>query len=112
MGRKPRTPALFCKCHGWMRANILGMLRTPVFSAPYGLVAAAVLAMGSELCAVAQRPSYPIVREILVRQDCSILLAPAESIARKKKARFEYDETICHLETFLTSQHLERVGRG
>jgi hypothetical protein len=90
-----------------MRATMLGMLRTPVNSIFLGLAAMAVFAVGSEPWAVAQRPTYPIVQEILVRQDCAILLAPADSNAKGKKAKFERDPAICHLETVLTSAHVE-----
>jgi hypothetical protein len=86
---------------------MLGMLRTPVNSIFLGLAAMAVVAVGSEPCAVAQRPAYPIVQEILVRQNCSILLAPAESNGGGKKAKFERDPAICHLETVLSSAHME-----
>jgi hypothetical protein len=86
---------------------MLGMLRTPVNSIFLGLAAMAVFTVGSEPRAVAQRPAYPIVQEILVNQDCAVLLAPADSNARSKKAKFEQDPAICHLESVLTSAHME-----
>jgi hypothetical protein len=86
---------------------MLGMLRTPVNSTFLGLAAMAVFAVGSEPRATAQRPAYPIVQEILIRQDCAILLAPADSNAKGKRAKFERDPAICHLETVLNSAHME-----
>lgn len=86
---------------------MLGMLRTPVNSIFLGLAAMTVFAVGSVSCAVAQRPAYPIVQEILINQDCALLLAPADSNAKGKKAKFEQDPAICHLESVLTSAHME-----
>lgn len=61
--------------------------------------------------AVAQRPAYPIVREIDINSDCRILLAPADP-ASKKKAKLEYDSDICHFENVLHSEHVEESIDG
>jgi len=91
---------------------MLGMLRTPVLPILGALAAMVVLAPGSELSAVAQRQSYPILQEILVKQSCAILLAPADSAVGKKKPKFEHDSTICHREGIHSSEHMEESILG
>jgi hypothetical protein len=84
------------------------MLRTRVFSTLCGLAATVIYASA----AVAQRQSYPILQEILVKQNCAILLAPADSAVGKKKPKFERDSTICHLEGIHSSEHVEESIEG
>jgi hypothetical protein len=53
------------------------------------------------------RPEYPIVRQIRVDQECRLLLAPAGPDAGAKKAKLVRDPVVCHLESVLSSQHME-----
>ncbi len=87
------------------------MLRRPAISFLSGLAAVAVFADGGFFL-LAQRQSYPILQEILVKQNCAILLAPADAAPGKTKAKFERDSTICHLEAVNSSQHTEEAIDG
>jgi len=77
-----------------------------------GLAAAISWGVAGQPQAAAQRPAYPIVQEIHVDQDCRILLAPVDQTAAKKKVRFEKDSVICHLESVLSSEHMEEAIVG
>jgi hypothetical protein len=59
----------------------------------------------------AQRPAYPIVQEIHVDGDCRLLVAPADLVA-KKKARYERDPVICHIESPNSSEYTEEMIVG
>jgi len=59
----------------------------------------------------AQRPAYPIVQEIHVDGDCRVLVAPAD-LASKKKARYERDPVVCHIESPNSSEHVEEAIVG
>jgi hypothetical protein len=90
---------------------MLGMLGRPAISLLFGLAAMAAFA-GGELRVLAQRQPYPILQEILVKQNCAILLAPADAEPGKTRAKFERDSTICHLEAVNNSQHTEEAIDG
>ncbi len=86
------------------------MLRRPANLTVLGLAAMAVVAAGGAPGA-AQRPAYPIVQEILVKENCAISLPPTALSAANQKPKFELDPTICHLETVLVSAHTEKSVR-
>jgi hypothetical protein len=92
-----------------MRARILRMFwirRIPVFFA-----STLVLGAVGSVPAGAQRPAYPIVQEIHVDGDCRLLVAPADLVA-KKKAHYERDPVICHIESPNSSEHTEEMIVG
>src|SRR5271168_4937819 len=100
-----------------MRAKILRMIETRCLRVLAGVAEGVALGvMGLAQTALAQsappRPAYPIVQEIHVDEQCRLLLAPAEAVAGKQKARFERDPVICHLETVNSSEHMEEAIVG
>jgi hypothetical protein len=91
---------------------MLRMLRIHGNSTLFGLSAVLALNVSVPPHAAAQRPTYPIVREIDINYDCRILLAPADPAAGKKKPQLERDSSICHFENVLHSEHMEEAIDG
>lgn len=92
-----------------MHARILRMFETGRISVLLG--SSLVFGAVGLVQAGAQRPAYPIVQEIHVDGDCRLLVAPADLVA-KKKARYERDPVICHIESPNSSEHTEEMIVG
>ena len=58
------------------------------------------------------RPPYSPFREFHVDQRCRLLPDPAHPVIGKKKPRLITDPAICHLESVLSSQHMEETLVG
>jgi hypothetical protein len=61
---------------------------------------------------VAARAPYSPFKDIHVDQDCHILPDPAHRDATRKRPRLRKDPVICHLESVLSSNHMEETIAG
>ena len=87
--------------------RIFRMLGRGSFAALFVLAAVIPAGVAGQEQTARTRPDYPILQEIRVDQNCRIFVADTQQIADKKKPRFVRDHAICHIETRLSSEHIE-----